>query len=426
MGLPAGAVVNPGQFKVIFADAQAALTTSNELHTSFALAGGSGAVLLSRLVGSQFQVLDYVDYENLTPNYSYGSFPDAQSFRRQAFAITTPGGANNPAPSVLPSCTPNRGRFIRKTSILSPIQDPTSVNTANPVTINGITYALPNPFDIAAAPQASGSQGGLGLPALAGWFGLADPAASVGVRFGATDGDQTTGGVISFGGANSTNRALGLLATSTTGYTAFGARFLNATTTTLDHINLQFSGELWRQSDKPKVITCYYLVDPSATNVFSTNQTAPLPALNVAFPTASADTGGVAVDGTLAVNQIQLSVTGQIITNWPPGGALWIVWEMADPAGKAQGLAIDNLSFSASAAPTLTPIPVTPQMAGTSLILSWPSFIGQSYQVQYKNSLNDPAWQPLGAGVSGTGSSISVTNNLTAPGQRFFRLSIGP
>ena len=64
-------------------------------------------------------------------------------------------------------------------------------------------------------------------PLLAGWFGLADPTASVGTRFGATDGDQTTGGQISFGLPNSTNRALGLLATSTTGFTAFGARFLN-------------------------------------------------------------------------------------------------------------------------------------------------------------------------------------------------------
>jgi hypothetical protein len=99
---------------------------------------------------------------------------------------------------------------------------------------------------------------------------------------------------------------------------------------------------------------------------------------------------------------------------------------MADPAGIAQGLAIDDLSFSAWAAPVLNPVPLTPQVAGASLILSWTSYTGQSYQLQFKNNLNDPVWQPLGAPILGTGSPISATNDLTSPTQRFFRLSILP
>ncbi len=120
-----------------------------------------------------------------------------------------------------------------------------------------------------------------------GWYGLADPTASVGTRFGATDGDQTTGGQISFGLPNSTNRALGLLATSTTGYTAFGAKFINGTSQTLNFINLQFTGEVWRQSDLAKTLEFYYFIDPSATNVFSTSATAYLPALECEFPNCS-------------------------------------------------------------------------------------------------------------------------------------------
>lgn len=425
-GFPAAAVINPGEFKVIFADAQPTLTTSNELHTSFALAGGNGSVVLSRLWSGQPQVLDFVDYRNLTPNHAFGSFPDAQCFARQEFLIATPGSPNNPstAGSFIAYTQPGASYTQDFNSLPNP--GAASINTANPVTIGGITYSLANPFDFAAPPTSSGLNGGLGLPALSGWFGRADSAASVGVRFGATDGDQTTGGVISFGEPNSTDRALGLLATTSTGFTAFGARFLNATTSTLDHLSVQYTGQLWRQSDKPKVIQCYYLVDLTATNSFSSSQTAPLPALNVAFPTASADAGGVAVDGDVPANQAQISLIGQIITNWPPGAALWLGWEMADPAGKAQGLAIDNFSFSAWAAPVLTPVPVTPQVAGNSLILSWPSSAGQSYQVQFKDQLDDPVWQPLGAVLAGTGASLSATNTLSAPGQRFFRLSIMP
>ena len=345
---------------------------------------------LSRFSSGQLQVLDYVDYASLAPNYSYGSFPDAQSFVRQEFLIATPGGTNNPGTGGSFIAYTQPGSVYTQDFNSLPNPGLVSVNTANPVTIDGITYSLPDPFDFAQPHAASGPSGGLGLPALAGWFGLADPAASVGARFGATDGDQTTGGVISFGQPNSANRALGLLATSTTGFTAFGARLLNATTSTLNHISLQLTGELWRQSDKPKLLQCYYLVDHTATNLFTTSMTALLPSLNVVFPTAPTDVGGVAVDGTLPANQVSLSVAGQAITNWPPGAALWLVWEMADPAGKAKGLAIDDLSFSAWAAPVLNPVPLTPHVAGTSLILSWTSFTCQSYQLQFKNSLDDP------------------------------------
>jgi hypothetical protein len=62
-----------------------------------------------------------------------------------------------------------------------------------------LPISLSNPFDFAFPVSASGNSGGLGLSSLAGWYGLADPTASVGTRFGATDGDQTTGGQISFG-----------------------------------------------------------------------------------------------------------------------------------------------------------------------------------------------------------------------------------
>src|SRR5262249_19194306 len=124
----------------------------------------------------------------------------------------------------------------------------TSVNSANPVTINGIIYSLADPFDFAYPVLSSGGTGGLGINSLSGWYGLG----TLGSKFGATDGDQTTGGVLSFGLPNDSNRAAGLLATSSTGATAVGAKFINFTGRTLNYIDLQFTGELWRQSDLPK------------------------------------------------------------------------------------------------------------------------------------------------------------------------------
>jgi hypothetical protein len=422
------AVIDPGQFLVIFADGQTNLSTTNQLHTSFVLPAPSGSLALSRLANAEWQVLDYVNYTNLLPDYSFGSFPDGQSFVRQVFAQPTPGGSNDgsstQAASFVPYFTAGSVYFQNFDSLPDP--GATSVDSANPLTIDGITYFLPNPYDFAFPASASGNNGGLGLSAMAGWYGLADPNASLGVRFGASDGDQAAGGQISFGSENSSNRALGLLSTSTTGYTAFGLKLINGTGQTLNYINLQFTGEVWRQSNLAKTLECYYFVDPTAALSFSTNQTAPLPALSVAFPTISADVGGDAVDGTVTNNQELLAVLNQPITNWPSDAALWLVWEMASSTGKSQGLAIDNLGFSATAQAALSAVSMTAQASGANVVLSWAGLTGQLYQVQYKTNLTDPVWLPLNAPAQGTGGGLSLTNNIGRAPQRFYRLAILP
>jgi hypothetical protein len=422
---PAGAVINPGQFLVIFADGQTNLSTLSQLHAGFVLGGSAGSVALSRLCNGQPQVLDYVNYTNLPPNWSYGSLPDGQSFVRVAFYSPTPGASNNnsgaPPGSFIAYNTD--GSVYAQNFDSLPDPGSTSINSDNPVTINGVTYSLANPFDFAFPVSAAGNTGGLGLAALAGWYGLADPTASVGVRFGATDGDQTAGGQISFGLPNSSNRALGLLATSTTGYTAFGAKFINNTGTALNFINLQVTGEIWRQSDKPKTLECYYFIDPTATAPMSTQATAYLPAFNVLFPTFSADVGGAAVDGTAPANQINLAVTNQPIANWPAGAAFWLVWEMTDSTGKAQGLAIDNLSFAATAlgTPTNTPSMSMQTSGANPFVLSWPASAG--FQLYSATNLAPPvAWSLVTNPAASNNGIFFLTIPPTNATAQFFRL----
>jgi len=422
---PATASINPGEFKIIFADGQTNLSTTTELHANFVLPSSNGSLALSRLFNGQPQVLDFVDYTNLPPNHAYGSFPDGQAFTRQQFFQATPGGPNNPAVPVSFIPYTAAGSVYTQNFDSLPDPGPVSVNSANPVIINGITYDLSNPFDFAAAPVASGQNGGLGLSAMAGWFGASwGPGADA--RFGASDGDQTTGGVISFGAADSTNRALGLLATSTTGPTAFGAKLINETSSTFNLISLQFTGELWRQSDTPKTLEFYYWVDASAAQPFSANVSGSIPNLNVSFPTLPAAAGGLTVDGTLAANQTSLSVADQAITNWPPGAALWLVWVMPGSTGKAQGLAIDNLSFSALAAQSTKPPPQlgVVNLAGSHLTLGWATVPGTIYRLQYKDDLTAAAWTALGSDLPGAGLPLSVDLDLSAAPQRFYRIMV--
>jgi hypothetical protein len=153
--------------------------------------------------------------------------------------------------------------------------------------------------------------------------------------------------------------------------------------------------------------------------------TAFLPALNVAFPTVSGDSGGAAVDGTAAINQTNLGVVNQVITNWPPGAALWLVWEMTDNTGKAQGLAIDNLNFSAAAFPSGFSAPelnLQPS-SGTTLMFTCSTVAGLMYQLEYNNNLNSPNWVPVGSPVPGTGTPATFNIGLTNT-QSYFRLQI--
>ncbi|HSU53049.1 MAG TPA: lamin tail domain-containing protein [Candidatus Dormibacteraeota bacterium] len=279
----------------------------------------------------------------------------------------------------------------------------TTVNSDNPVTINGNTYSPTNPLDFATPIPP----GGLGLSStMLGWYG----SAGASMKLGASAGDQSTGGIISFGPTNSaaTNRALGLLATSSTGPTAFGLAILNQTAQTLNQLTLGFTGEIWRQQPAAKTLSFSYYLDPTGTNTFSTNGTIALAALNVSFPTGAFSPR----DGTQSSNQISLSVTNQLIANWNPGAALWLVWQMTNSAGNAQGLAIDNFRFSASSSirPTLS---IT--RSNANVILTWPTNI-PGYSLQSTPALGN-SWQTLAITNPANTIIVPITNS-----SQFFRL----
>jgi hypothetical protein len=191
---------------------------------------------------------------------------------------------------------------------------------------------------------------------MSGWFGWVQGANFL----GANCGDYTTAGLQDFGSTNSyaasLSRALGVLTTSSGVPAAFAVRFINNTADTLTNINVQFTGELWRQSNLPKTLAFGYLIDPTGMNAMDTNVAdyTYLPNLNVNFPTNGADVGGTNVDGTSPLNQTNISVPNQLITSWSPGTALWFIWEYTDSTGKAQGIGIDNFSFAATATPIYT------------------------------------------------------------------------
>jgi hypothetical protein len=249
-----------------------------------------------------------------------------------------------------------------------------SVNSINnpkdPGFINGVAYSLANPFDFTYPVVINSYAGGLGLTnKMQGWYGSADTmyAGVDGItRFGAQDGDQSTGGVIDFGpndvngGIAGTNRSLGLLSTSTTGATSFALKLVNNSASTLNYINVGFLGVIWRQGNATgqRIMSFGYSLDDTATNYVLTSSSISnstiVPGLAVSFPVGSV---AQAVDGTSPLNQTNLAQYNlQLSSSWKPGAALWLVWSINFfGQGSGNGYAIDNLSFSATTAPTIIP-----------------------------------------------------------------------
>ena len=143
--------------------------------------------------------------------------------------------------------------------------------------------------------------------------------------------------------------------------------------------------------------------------------TAWAPSLDVSFPV---NTNGLQIlDGTQSSNQVNLAATDLPIASWPPGAALWLVWLAADSLGSAQGIAIDNLRFSASVAPASLSI----QQSGSDVIVSWPQSAA-GYTLQSNGSLTQPNdWSSVGQPVIPTNGLNTVTVPATNSPQ-YFRL----
>jgi hypothetical protein len=92
---PAGATLQPGEFKVVFLDGEPTESTATEWHTSFRLPAGPSSIALAQADGGAVRLLDYLNLDGLPANHAYGSCPDGQLFDRQDLFFTTPGAPNN-------------------------------------------------------------------------------------------------------------------------------------------------------------------------------------------------------------------------------------------------------------------------------------------------------------------------------------------
>ena len=63
---------------------------------------------------------------------------------------------------------------------------------------------------------------------------------------------------------------------------------------------------------------------------------------------------------------------------------------------------------------------------GTNLVFTWTSVDGDFYQVDFKDSLLDLTWTPLGAPIPGTGGMVGFSNSVIEVISRFYMLEVNP
>lgn len=198
---------------------------------------------------------------------------------------------------------------------------------------------------------------------LPGWY-LATDANPTVTSYLVGTGSGTTGAFYSFGSSSATDRALGGLGSnayygaSGVGKGYIGLVLQNQTGANINALSIAYTGEQWRNGGNTNIqsLTFSYVIAPSVPVLTATGT--PFPVLDFASPIHTSSQG--ALDGNAAANRTALSatITGIII---PDGYYILLRWTDLNDSGNDHGLAIDDLSVTAS---TL-PLDAAPYVAST-------------------------------------------------------------
>ncbi len=222
-----------------------------------------------------------------------------------------------------------------------------TVNPGGPATIELYTQnfdALPT-----SATNVTNIAASVFLTALPGWA-----ITSTVVTRGISNGGGTGGTVYSFGTSSATDRALGGLASGSTGTQHWGFCYTNSQASPIIDLTLDYVGEQWRvaQLNANQLDVSYSLEAAVASDLATTVDDdagwTRLNALDFVSPTLSST--AAALDGNAAANRTAktYSWTG---LNLAVGSSLCVRWRDIDNSGGDHGLAIDDLILRGTLAP---------------------------------------------------------------------------
>ena len=185
--------------------------------------------------------------------------------------------------------------------------------------------------------------------------------------FTVDNGSANSGALYSYGETNSSDRALGTLA-SGSNVPAFGVELVNNTPFSFASFTLTVSREQWRSSTQT-LNTVIFEFGTSGVAGVSSGNFLTQPGFT---PLSTFDLVGaspVATNGLLDGNANSIVLTGTIPVSLDPGQSLFLRWTDTNDTGSDAGLAIDNFSI------TGVPEPSTYVLLGFGLLLCAQRFL---------------------------------------------------
>lgn len=235
-----------------------------------------------------------------------------------------------------------------------------AVSAQATVSVGSASFTYGQTFDSLASTGSTTLVNDVTLP---GWSVFRAAGTSLAATAGT--GSSNTGGFYSFGASASSDRALGSLASGSTGTMNYALALTNNTGSALDSFTLRYDGEQWRNGGVTAVHSLTVQYGFGASYAAVTTWTNAGASFDFASPVTSAT--AAAVDGNVAGKVASLG--GTVATTWGATDTLWIRWTDIDNTGSDHGLAIDNVSVSVTAA-------VVPEPSSYALLLAGIGAIG--------------------------------------------------
>ena len=204
-----------------------------------------------------------------------------------------------------------------------------------------------------------------------GWY-------STRVTYNSGTGSSNTGALYAFGVAGTnpvTDRALGSVASGSTGTVFQAARLTNSTGATITSLDISYVGEQWRNGGNTTAHTLTFEYQVANAGVITGADTptagwTTFSPLSFTGPIATAT--AAALDGNAAANRTPISTTLTVTVN--AGQEIWLRWQDPNDTGNDHGLAIDDFSVTANGVPAADTAPTvnstTPANSATNVAVS--------------------------------------------------------
>jgi hypothetical protein len=261
---------------------------------------------------------------------------------------------------------------------------------------------------------------------LRGWYASKTSGGTSVSSYQASTGTGITGAIYSFGASGSSERALGSLASGTTGNLAYGVRLLNDTGASVSNLIVSYTGEQWRNGGTTivEVLSFSYTVSssPITTSDAGSNSFAWTPVTALDFSTPTVGVTAAALDGNAAANRRVIGAVTLPGVVLAPAQEIFLRWFDPNDPVNDHGVAIDDLTITFSGAATATNAPtyaqVTPSAqtnkAGTTAVFNVANDGSPGASISYQ-------WRKGGAplsdlnNVSGAATpALTITNVLAA------------